>query len=61
MIDQGDGTFQKRINEGRCPACKGTLIVKENRLDCSICTLSITNVHKDGDNVLTIKNDDRIK
>lgn len=61
MIDQGDGTFQKRINEGRCPSCKSELIVKENRLDCSVCTLSITNVHKDGDNVLTIKNEKRIK
>lgn len=61
MIDAGDGTFEKRLNEGRCPACTGTLIVEKNRLDCSICSLSITNVEISGDKVLTIKTKDRIK
>lgn len=61
MIEEGDGTFQKRIDEGRCPSCRSHLIVAENRLDCSVCNLSITNVEISGDNMLTIKNKERIK
>lgn len=58
MTQEGDGRFQEKLQEGRCPSCKSVLYVKENRLDCAVCSLSIINVHKSGDNVLTIKDRD---
>jgi hypothetical protein len=57
MSETGDGRFAEKINEGRCPACKSQLIVDENRLNCSVCSLSIINVQKSGDKVLTDKSD----
>ena len=38
---EGDGTFQKRIDEGRCPACTGSL--RDNG-SCSVCSLTITDM-----------------
>jgi Zn finger protein HypA/HybF involved in hydrogenase expression len=55
MIHKGDGSFEQKIQDGRCPNCESVLYVLENRLDCRVCGLSIINVYKDGDNVLTSK------
>ena len=38
---EGDGSFQKRIDEGRCPACTGAL--RDNG-SCSVCSLTITDM-----------------
>ena len=61
MINKGDGSFEQKIQDGRCPNCESSLYVMENWLDCEVCGLIIINVHKDGDNVLTSKINDRIK
>lgn len=61
MISKGDGSFEKKINEGRCPSCSCALYVEENRLDCAVCGLSIINVEKSGDYLLITNADDDIQ
>lgn len=51
-MQKGDGSFEKRLQEGRCPSCRSELIIREKRLDCSVCALSVINVEKNGDYVV---------
>jgi len=45
MIIEGDGTFEKRLDEGRCPKCDCATLKKcgFGRLKCSTCTLVVDN------------------
>lgn len=44
MIEQGDGTLQRRINDGLCPKCEvemkfNTDGLEEDFMSCPVCNL----------------------
>ena len=41
MIVVGDGSFERRLREGRCPKCTGYLEKDGDGAWCGICKLSI--------------------
>lgn len=41
MIVMGDGSFERRLKEGRCPKCTGYLKKDGDDAWCSLCNLSI--------------------
>jgi len=49
VIIEGDGTWNKMINEGRCPRCF-SMINEENKwFVCDVCSLQINNKNPDMD------------
>lgn len=54
MIEPGDGTMQRRLDAGRCPACNtASLVVTHlgasyDAFQCRICNLKIKNCKDDG-------------
>lgn len=41
MIIEGDGSFERRLKEGRCPKCTGYLERDGDSAWCGVCKLSI--------------------
>lgn len=41
MITEGDGSFERRLREGRCPKCTGVLEKEGDVARCRVCSLSI--------------------
>ncbi len=43
MIEAGDGSFAKRLNEGRCPKCETSLPSKTTKnVQCGSCKIIIS-------------------
>lgn len=44
IIEQGDGSIAKRLNEGRCPTCRAKLPPANGHMNvvCKVCNLIIS-------------------
>jgi len=47
MIEQGDGSMARRLQDGTCPKCHAQLKQDEEVLLCEVCELEIKGVKKD--------------
>lgn len=47
MIDQGDGSMARRLQDGTCPRCHAQLKQDKEVLVCEVCELEIKGVKKD--------------
>jgi len=47
MIEQGDGSMARRLQDGTCPKCHAQLKRDEEVLLCEVCELEIKGVKKD--------------
>ena len=47
MIEQGDGSMARRLQDGTCPRCHSQLKQNEEVLVCEVCELEIKGVKKD--------------
>ena len=47
MIEQGDGSMARRLQDGTCPRCHAQLKRDEEVLLCEVCELEIKGVKKD--------------
>lgn len=47
MIEQGDGSMARRLQDGTCPRCHAQLKQDEEVLVCEVCELEIKGVKKD--------------
>lgn len=47
MIEQGDGSMARRLQDGTCPRCHAQLKQDEEVLLCEVCELEIKGVKKD--------------
>ena len=41
MIEEGDGTFERRLSAGRCPRCDTALTDEGERKICGTCHMTI--------------------
>jgi len=41
MITQGDGSFQKAIDNGLCPRCEAAVDYHEEIVTCNVCDLTM--------------------
>lgn len=49
IVEQGDGSIAKRLNEGRCPKCRSVLPPANGHMNvvCKVCDLIISVHTKD--------------
>jgi len=47
MIEQGDGSMARRLQDGTCPRCHAQLKRDEEVFLCEVCELEIKGVKKD--------------
>jgi len=47
MIEQGDGSMARRLQDGTCPKCHAQLKRDEEVLLCEVCELEIKERKKD--------------
>lgn len=54
MIEEGDGSFQRKLNNSQCPRCRSMIrIVRDEEhkreYECSGCNMRIIDVKGDGE------------
>lgn len=52
MIDEGDGSFERKLNNRQCPRCRSAIVLRRDdeqkrEYDCSVCNLKIIDVKRD--------------
>ena len=52
MIDEGDGSFERKLNNNQCPRCRSLIVVKRDEkhkreYQCTACNLKIIDVKGD--------------
>jgi len=52
MIDEGDGSFERKLNNRQCPRCRSAIRVvrdeaHKREYDCTVCNLKIIDVKGD--------------
>lgn len=52
MIDEGDGSFERKLNNRQCPRCRSAIVLRRDdaqkrEYDCSVCSLKIIDVKRD--------------
>lgn len=52
MIEEGDGTFERRLGAGRCPRCDTALTDEGERKTCGICHMTIVDNKELSDTIL---------
>lgn len=54
MIDEGDGSFQRKLNNSQCPRCRSLIVLRRDdahkrEYECSACKLRIVDVKGDSE------------
>ena len=49
MIDEGDGSFQRKLDNGQCPRCRSAIVMRREtdtlcEYSCSVCSMKIIDV-----------------
>lgn len=52
MIEEGDGTFERRLSAGRCPRCDTALVDEGERKLCGTCHMTIVDNKGSSDTIL---------
>lgn len=52
MIEEGDGTFERRLSAGRCPRCDTALTDEGERKICVVCHMTIVDNKGSSDTIL---------
>ena len=52
MIDEGDGSFERKLNNRQCPRCRSAIVLRRDdvhkrEFDCTVCNLKIIDVKGD--------------
>ncbi len=52
MIDEGDGSFERKLRNNQCPRCRSAIVllrddVHKREYECSVCNLKIIDVKGD--------------
>jgi DNA-directed RNA polymerase subunit RPC12/RpoP len=54
MIEQGDGAFQRRLNNSQCPRCRSLITLRRDdehkrEYECTGCKLKIIDIKGESD------------
>ena len=52
MIDEGDGSFERKLTNRQCPRCRSAIVMRRDdvhkrEFDCTVCNLKIIDVKGD--------------
>jgi DNA-directed RNA polymerase subunit RPC12/RpoP len=52
MIDEGDGSFERKLKNNQCPRCRSTIELRRDdrhkrEYECTVCSLKIIDVKGD--------------